>query len=160
MKTRWLMAVCMTVFFAFTGNIVVAQDHAPGRSTPGPPTLSRPALSRNELKLSQNRNHQTPIKLDDHDRQIIRDWYKPDRDKVLLGLQDSNGVTPYVDSRLRIGSVPDANLPIRRSAFIEFWHRLTSSPRSYQYVAFQGHVQAIDDNYQDMNDLIHFKLYF
>jgi hypothetical protein len=150
MKTRWLMATCMTVLFAFTANIVLAQDRAPDRRAP----------NQNDQKHPQNPRHQNPIKFDDHDRQIILDWYKPNRDKILVGLQDSSGVTPYVDSRLRIGSVPDADLPIRRSAFIEFWYRLTSSPRSYQYVAVQGHVQAIDDNYQDMNDLIHFKLYF
>jgi hypothetical protein len=155
MKTRWVMAACVTVLFAFTGNIVLAQDRAPG---PGAP--DRRAPNQNDQKHPQNPKHQNHTKLDDHDRQVIRDWYKPDRDNILVGLQDPNRVAPYVDSRLRIGSAPDADLPVRRSAFVEFWYRLTSSPRSYQYVAIQGHVEAIDDNYQDMNDLIHFKLYF
>ena len=155
MKTRWVIASCMTVLFAFAGNIVLAQDRALGPGTP-----DRRALNQNDQKRPQNPKHQNHAKLDDHDRQIIRDWYKPGRDKVLVGLQDSNGVTPYVDSRLRIGSAPDADLPVRRPAFVEFWYRLTSSPRSYQYVAIQGHVEAIDNNYQHMNDLIHLKLYF
>jgi hypothetical protein len=152
MKTRWMMAACMTVLFVFAGNIVVAQDHASGRD--------RRAPNQNDQKHPRNPKPQNHAKLDDHGRQIIRDWYKPGRDKILVGLQDSNGVTPYVDSRLRIGSAPDADLPLQRSAVVEFWYRLTSSPRNYQYVAIQGHVEAIDDNYQDMNDLIHLKLYF
>src|ERR1700719_3853075 len=150
MKTRWVMATCMTAIFAFAGNIVLAQDRAPDRRAPG----------QNDRKLSQNKKRQNHIEFDDRDRQVMRDWYNPDRDKILVGLRDPNRVTPYVDSRLRIGSAQDPDLQIRRSAPLEFWYRLSSSPRSYQYVAIQGHVEAIDGNYQDMNDLIHLKLYF
>ena len=150
MKTRWVMAICMGVLFAFAGSVVLAQDRAPGR----------PARRQNGRKLSQNQKLQNHAKFDDHDRQVMRVWYNPDRDKILVGLRDSNGVIPYVDSRLQIGPAQDPDLPIRRSAAIEFLYRLTSSPRSYQYVAIQGHVEAIDGNYQDMNDLIHLKLYF
>lgn len=145
MKTRWLMAACMAVLFGFAGNIVLGQDRAP---------------SRNDQRLSENRKYHNRIKFDDHDHQVIRDWYNPDRDEILGGMRDPNRVTPYVDSRLQIGVAHDADLPIRRSAPIRFWDRLTSSPRSYQYVAIQGHVEAIDENYQDINDLIHLKLYF
>jgi hypothetical protein len=145
MKTRWLMAACMTVLFGFAGNIVLAQDRAP---------------SRNDQRLSENRKYRNRIKFDDHDHQVIRDWYNPDRDEILVGMRDPNRVPPYVDSRLQIGVGHDADLPMRRSAPIRFWDRLTSSPRSYQYVAIQGHVEAIDENYQDINDLVHLKLYF
>lgn len=145
MKTRWLMAACMTVLFGFAGNIVLAQDRAP---------------SRNDQRLSENRKYRNRIKFDDHDHQVIRDWYNPDRYEILVGMRDPNRVSPYVDSRLQIGVAHDADLPIRRSAPIRFWDRLTSSHRSYQYVAIQGHVEAIDENYQDINDLIHLKLYF
>ena len=145
MKTRWVMAVCMTVLFGFAGNIVLAQDRAP---------------SRNDQRLSENRKYHNRIKFDDHDHQVIRNWYNPDRDEILVGMRDANRVSPYVDSRLQIGFAHDADLPIRRLAPIRFWDRLTSSPRSYQYVAIQGHVEAIDDNYQDINDLVHLKLYF
>jgi hypothetical protein len=145
MKTRWLMAACMTVLFGFAGNIVLAQDRAP---------------SRNDQRLSENRKYRNRIKFDDHDHQVIRDWYNPDRDEILVGMRDPNRVSPYVDSRLQIGVAHDADLPMRRSAPIRFWDRLTSSPRSYQYVAIQGHVEAIDENYQDINDLVHLKLYF
>ena len=145
MKTRWLTAACMTVLFGFAGNIVLAQDRAP---------------SRNDQRLSENRKYRNRIKFDDHDHQVIRDWYNPDRYEILVGMRDRNRVSPYVDSRLQIGFAHDADLPIRRSAPIRFWDRLTSSPRSYQYVAIQGHVEAIDENYQDINDLIHLKLYF
>jgi hypothetical protein len=145
MKTRWLMVACMTVLFGFAGNIVLAQDRAP---------------SRNDQRLSENRKYRNRIKFDDHDHQVIRNWYNPDRDEILVGMRDPNRVSPYVDSRLQIGFAHDADLPIRRSAPIRFWDRLTSSPRSYQYVAIQGHVEAIDENYQDINDLVHLKLYF
>ena len=145
MKTRWLMAACMTVLFGFAGNIVLAQDRAP---------------SRNDQRLSENRKYHNRIKFDDRDHQVIRDWYNPDRDEILVGMRDRNRVSPYVDSRLQIGFAHDAALPIRRSPPIRFWDRLTSSPRSYQYVAIQGHVEAIDENYQDINDLVHLKLYF
>jgi hypothetical protein len=145
MKTRWVMAACMTVLFGFAGNIVLAQDRVP---------------SRNDQRLSENRKYHNRIKFDDHDHQVIRDWYNPDRDEILVGIRDPNRVSPYVDSRLQIGFAHDAYLPIRRSAPIRFWDRLTSSPRSYQYVAIQGHVEAIDENYQDINDLVHLKLYF
>ena len=145
MKTRWLMAACMAVLFGFAGNIVLAQDRAP---------------SRNDQRLSENRKNYNHIKFDDHDHQVIRNWYNPDRDEILVGMRDANRVSPYVDSRLQIGFAHDADLPIRRSGPIRFWDRLTSSPRSYQYVALQGHVEAIDDNYQDINDLVHLKLYF
>jgi hypothetical protein len=153
MKTHWVIAACMTAILVFAGSVVLAQDRTPTRPA------GRPS-GQNDRKLSQNRKRQTHIKLDDHDRQVIRDWYKPDRDQVLLGLRDPNGVAPYADSRLHIGPAADADLPVRRSAPIEFWHRLTSSPRNYQYVAIQGHVEAMDENYQDINDLIHLKLYF
>src|SRR5579864_1382298 len=136
MKIRWVMTACMTVLFGFAGNIL-AQDRAP---------------SRNDQKLSQNRKYHNRIKFDDH--QFMHDRHNPERDKILVGLRDPNRVSPYVDSRLQIGSAHDADLPIRRSAPIRFWYRLTSSPRSYQYVAIQGHVEAIDDNYQDITDLI------
>jgi hypothetical protein len=149
MKAHWAMATCATVVFAFAGSALVAQDRTPGR-VPG----------RNDQKLSQNRKYHEHVKFDEHDRQVILDWYKPDRDKVLVGLRDPNTAAAYVDSRLEIGSAPDANLQTRRPALIEMWYRLTSSPRNYQYVAIQGHVEAIDGNYQDINDLIHFKLYF
>lgn len=145
MKAHWVMATCMTVLFAFAGSVVLAQGRAP---------------DRNDQKLSQNRKRRSHTKFDDHDRQVMRDWYDQDRDKVLVGLRDPNGATPYVDSRLQIGSARDADLRTRRPAPIEFWYRLTSSPRNYQYVAIRGHVAAIDDNYQDINDLIHLKLYF
>jgi hypothetical protein len=145
MKTRWLMAACMTVLFGFAGNIVLAQDRAP---------------SRNDQRLSENRKNSNHIKFHDHDRQVIRNWYNPDRDEILVGMRDPNRVSPYVDSRLQIGFAHDADLPIRRSAPIRFWDRLTSSLRSYQFVAIQGHVEAIDENYQDINDLVHLKLYF
>jgi hypothetical protein len=135
----------MTVLFGFAGNIVLAQDRAP---------------SRNDQRLSENRKYRNRIKFDDHDHQVIRDWYNPDRDEILVGMRDPNRVSPYVDSRLQIGVAHDADLPMRRSAPIRFWDRLTSSPRSYQYVAIQGHVEAIDENYQDINDLVHLKLYF
>jgi hypothetical protein len=145
MKTRWLMAACMTVLFGFAGNIVLAQDRAP---------------SRNDQRLSENRKNYNHIKFDDHDHQVIRNWYNPDRDEILVGMRDPNRVSSYVDSRLQIGFAHDADLPIRRSAPMRLWDRLTSSPHSYQYVAIQGHVEAIDENYQDINDLVHLKLYF
>ncbi len=145
MKTRWLMAACMAVLFGFAGNIVLAQDRAPGR---------------NDQRLSENRKNYNQIKFDDHDHQVIRNWYNPDRDEILVGMRDLNRDSPYVDSRLQIAFAHDADLPIRRSAPIRFWDRLTSSPRSYQFVAIQGHVEAIDENYQDINDLVHLKLYF
>ena len=145
MKTRWLMAACMAVLFGFAGNIVLAQDRAP---------------SRNDQRLSENRKNYNHIKFDDHDHQVIRNWYNPDRDEILVGMRDPNRLSPYVDSRLQIAFAHDADLPIRRSAPIRFWDRLTSSPRSYQFVAIQGHVEAIDENYQDINDLVHLKLYF
>ena len=145
MKTRWLMAACMAVLFGFAGNIVLAQDRAP---------------NRNDQRLSENRKNYNHIKFDDHDHQVIRNWYNPDRDEILVGMRDLNRDSPYVDSRLQIGVAHDADLPIRRSAPIRFWDRLTSSPRSYQFVAIQGHVEAIDENYQDINDLVHLKLYF
>lgn len=155
MKTHWVMATCMTALFACAGSVAPAQDRAPGRPAP-----DRSAPGPNGPKLAQNRKHQNHVKLDDHDRQVVRDWYNPDPDKILGGLRGPSRATPYVDSRLRIGSAQAADLSIRRSAPIEFWHRLTSSSRSYQYVAIQGHVEAIDGNYQDINDLIHLKLYF
>jgi hypothetical protein len=154
MKARWVMATCMTVLFACAGSVVLAQDGAQDRAP------NRPAPDRNDQKLSQNRKYHDHIKFDDHDREVIRDWYNPDRDKILVGLRDPNRVSPYVDSRLQIGSEHDADLPIQRPALIEFWYRLTSSLRNYQYVAIRGHVTAIDDDYQDINDFIHFKLYF
>jgi hypothetical protein len=145
MKTRWLMAVCIAVFFGFAGNIVLAQDRAP---------------SRNDQRLSENRKYRNRIKFDVHDHQVIRDWYNPDRDEILVGMRDLKRDSPYVDSRLQIGFAHDADLPIRRSAPIRFWDRLTSSPRSYQFVAIQRHVEAIDENYQDINDLVNLELYF
>jgi hypothetical protein len=146
MKTRWVMATCMTVLFAFAGSVVLPQNRAPDRS---------------DQKLSQNRKRQNHAKFDDFDRQVLRDWYDQRRDKVLVGLLDQNRVTPYVDSRFQRGFVQDADLRTNpRPTRIEFWHRLTFSPRSYRYVAIRGHVAAIDDNYQDVNDLIHFRLDF
>jgi len=159
MKARWVMATCMTVLFAFAGTVVLAQDRAQDRA-PNQPVPDRPVPGRNDQKLSQNRRDHDRIKFDDHDRQVIRDWYNPDRDRILVGLRDPNRVSPYVDSRLQIDTAHDADMPIRRPALIEFWYRLTSSFRNYQYVAIRGHVTAIDDDYQDINDLIHFKLYF
>jgi hypothetical protein len=146
MKTRWVMATCMTLLFAFAGSAVLSQDRAP---------------DRNDQKLSQNRKRQNHTKFDDYDLQVMRDWYNQPRGKVLAGLRDENRGTPDVDARFQIGSAQDAYLRTNpHPAPIEFWHRLTSSPRSYQYVAIQGHVAAIDDNYQDVNDLIHLKLDF
>jgi hypothetical protein len=146
MKTRWVMATCMTLLLAFAGSVVLPQDRAP---------------DRNNQKLSQNRKRQNHTKFDHFDREVMRDWYDQHWDKVLVGLRDQNRVTPEVDSRFQIGSVQDADLRTNpRPARIEFWHRLSSSPRSYQYVAIRGHVAAIDDNYQDVNDLIHLRLDF
>jgi hypothetical protein len=146
MKTRWVMATCLTLLLAFAGSLVLPQDRAP---------------DRNDQKLSQNRKRQNHSKFDDFDRQVWRDWYAQHWNKVVAGPGDQNRVTPYVDSRFQIGSVQDADLRMNpRPARIEFWHRLTYSPRSYQYVAIRGHVAAIDDNYQDVNDLIHFRLDF
>lgn len=158
MKMCWFMATCMTAILAFAGSAVLAQNR-PARA-PDRPTSDRSASGQNDQKLSRNQKHQDHIKLDDHDRPVIGDWYKPDSKSILVGLRDPNGVASYVDPRLQIGSAQNANLPIQRSSAIEFLYRWTSSPRSYQYVAIQGHVKAIDDNDQDMNDLIHFKLYF
>jgi hypothetical protein len=136
----------MTLLLVFAGSAVLPQDRAP---------------DRNDQKLSQNRKRQNHAKFDDHDRQLTRGWYDQHRDKAVAGLRDQNRVTPYVDSRLQIGPAQDADRRTNpRPAPIEFWHRLTSSPRSYQYVAIRGHVAAIDDNYQDVNDLIHLRLDF
>jgi len=77
MKTRWLTAACMTVLFGFAGNIVLAQDRAP---------------SRNDQRLSENRKYRNRIKFDDHDHQVIRDWYNPDRYEILVGMRDPDRV--------------------------------------------------------------------
>jgi hypothetical protein len=146
MKTCWVLVTSLTLLFAFAGSVVLPQDLAP---------------DRNDQKLSQNRKRQTHAKFDNFNRQVLRDWYDQHRGKVLVGPGDQNRVTPDVDSRFQIGPAQDADLRTNpRRAPIEFWHRLTSSPRNYQYVAIRGHVAAIDDNYQDVNDLIHFRLDF
>jgi hypothetical protein len=144
MKAPWVMATCITVLFAFAGSVVLAQGRAP---------------DRNDQRFSQNRERRNHTKFDDHHRQVMRDWYNPHRDKILIGLRDLNRAAPYVDSRVLIVSAHDADLRTRRVGPIEFWYRLTSS-RNYQYGAIRGHVAAIDDNYQDITDLIHLKLYF
>src|SRR4029077_7772540 len=145
MKTRWVTATCITLLFAFAGSVVLPQDRTP---------------DRNNHKLSQNRKRQKHIKLDAHESQVMLDWYDQQHDEVFVGRRDPNGTAPYVDSRLKIGSAHDADLRTQRPIPIGFWHRLTTFSRSYQYVAIRGHVAAIDDNYQDVNDLIHLKVYF
>jgi hypothetical protein len=77
MKTRWVMAACITVLFAFAGSVVLAQDRASGRS---------------DQRLSQNRERRNHATFDDHYRQVIRDWYDQDKGKVLVGLRDPNPV--------------------------------------------------------------------
>jgi hypothetical protein len=116
MKTRWVIATCLTLFFAFAGSVVLPQDRAP---------------DRNDQKFSQNRKRQNHTKFDDFDRQVLRDWYGQHRGKVLVRPGDQNRVTPDVDSRFQVGSAQDGDLRTNpRPAPIEFWHRLTSSPRS------------------------------
>src|SRR5580704_11855111 len=95
MMTRWVIATCMTLFFAFAGSVVLPQDRAP---------------DRNDQKLSQNRKGQNHTKFDDRDRQVTHDWYDQHWDKVLVGVRDQNRVTPYVVSRFQIGFVQDADL--------------------------------------------------
>jgi hypothetical protein len=150
MKTRWLMAICLTGLFALTGNAAPAQDRGQDRSG-----------GVNRARNNANLNRPSRATFNDHDRKVVLDSYNQYRDQASVGLSYQDRLSADEESRLRVGSRFDADLPKKvYSVPTGLWHRLAPAPRNYHFVATAGHVVAIDDKYQNVNDLVHLEFNF
>ena len=146
MKTPWTMASCLTLLLAFAGVAALAQDRKPIGDAP-------------EALLSQNRPERT--KLYARNRQVDRFWYDEHPNRALISLTIRDRLSTDVEPRPEAGSAFDAQLP--KDVYPEplsFWRRWTPAPRNYQFVAIRGHVWAIDDKFQDMDDAFHLEFNF
>ena len=150
MKTCWWMAISLTVLFVLTGNVAPAQNR--GRDRSGEVNLARNNATRNR------RGHST---FNDHDRKVARDWYDQYHDHASVGFRYQDRLFADEESRPQAGSPLDAGLQNKVYPVpMGFWQRLAPAPRNYHYVAIEGHVVAIDDKYQNVNDVIHLEFNF
>jgi hypothetical protein len=150
MKTRWWIAICLTAIFAVTGNVAPAQDR--GQDKTG---------GVNRARNNANLNRHSHATFNDHDPKVARDWYDLYHDRAPVGLRYQDRLSADEESRLRAGSPSDADLPKKVYPVpIGLWHRLAPAPRNYHFVATAGHVVAIDDKYQNVDDVIHLEFKF
>ena len=149
MKTRWWMAICLTVLFATTSNLAPAQNRGQDRSG-----------GVNRARSKANLNRRSHVTFNDH-RKVARAWYNLYHDQAPVGLRYQDRLSADEESRLQVGSPLDADL--RKKVYpvpLGLWHRLAPAPRNYSYVAIGGHVVAIDDKYQNIDDVIHLEFNF
>jgi hypothetical protein len=151
MTTRWWMTICLSMLFAAMGNVAPAQDRGQDGSA-----------GVNRARNSANRNRRSHATFDDDDRIVARDWYYQYHDEAPVVFRYEQKLSVDQESKLQVGSPLDADL--QQTVYpvppLGLWRRLFSAPRNYHYVAFAGHVIAIDDKYQDINDLIHLEFNF
>jgi hypothetical protein len=118
----------------------------------------------NRVRNNANRNRHSHATFNDHDRKIARNWYYQSHEVAPVGLRYQDRLSADEESRLQVGSPLDADLQQKGYPVpLGLWHRLARvarAPRNYHYVAVGGHVVAIDDMYQDINDLIHLEFNF
>jgi hypothetical protein len=115
----------------------------------------------NRARNSANRNRRSHTAFDDYDRKVARDWYHQYHDHAPVGLRYQDRLSAGEESRLQAGSPLDADL--RKKVYpvpMGLWRRLAPASRNYSYVAIGGHVVAIDDKYQYVNDVIHLEFKF
>jgi len=154
MKKRWWMAICITALLAIAGNAAPAQDHGQDR----PDKNDRVNRARNNT----SRNRHSHSTFNDQNRKVTRDWRYQNHDRAPAGLRYQDRLSADEELRLQIGSALDADLRKKVSpASMGLWDRLAPAPRNYHYyVAIGGNVVAIDDKYQNINDLIHLEFNF
>lgn len=148
MKTRWSMAIGFAVLFFLTCNVVRAQEPGPDGSG-----------GVNRVQNGATRNRHTAF--NDQDSKATHDWYNQFPDQAPVGVRYQGRFSADGVSRVQAGFPLDAGLQKKvYPAPMGFWQRLTAAPRNYHFVAFEGHVVAIDDKYQYLNDVIHLEFNF
>jgi hypothetical protein len=136
MKVRLLMIGSTLFLLTLTGSGMRAQDRGydHNRNDQG---------RRNQNQNGQYRDDQRGqdhSRIDDHDRQISRDWYNQHHNRPPAGLRDRDRLRPEYGSRLREGYVLDRNM--RRRVYpvpADYYRRLPPPPRGYRYVFIGGH---------------------
>ena len=150
MKTHWWMAMCLAVLFAVTGNVAPAQDRGQDRSG-----------GVNRARNNANRNSRIHTTFHDHDPKVAPDWSNQYRNQAPVGLRYQDRLSADEESRFQVGFPLEADLlKIVYPVPMGLWQRLAPAPRNYGYVAIGGHVIAIDDKYQNINDFIHLEFNF
>src|SRR5579864_8330185 len=146
MNTRWWTAICVTALFAITSNAALAQDR-------GQDSTQYRNGRVNRAQNTDNRNRHNHATFNDHDRKVARDWYYQYHDQAPVGLRYQDRLSADEESRLRVGSPLDADLGKKVYPVpMGLWHRLAPAPRNYHFVAIAGHVVAIDDKNQNIDD--------
>lgn len=99
---------------------------------------------------------QEHTQFDDHDRQVIHDWYNQHQSHPPRGLRQQDRVTPEQESRLAPGQPFTRDL--RRQAHYappDLRHRLPPPPPHHTYVTVGGHVALVDAVHHVVRDVIH-----
>ena len=134
MKTRIWIIACMITLFAISGSWVLA--HKRGQNTQNPPEHT---------------------KFDNHDQQILRDWYREHSNKAPLGLREMDMLNPERESQLRQGEILPRVLQGREHPIPRVLSRqLHPPPPNSRYVSIGGHLVQIDKKHR-VQDIIHFE---
>lgn len=139
MKLRWLMAACATVLFASLGGIAVkAQERA-----------------QEQHQHQWDRNNP---KFDDHEHQVVDDWYKGHREHPVVGFRAEDRLPGNLESSLVAGFVLDADWRKRcHPVPADLMGELPPPPPGYRYYVVGGHIVLVDGGWR-VADVINISL--
>jgi Ni/Co efflux regulator RcnB len=97
-------------------------------------------------------NHQ---QFNDHDRQVIQDWYNQHQKNAPQGFRSRDRLSADQESHLRSGQSYDRNLQRNaHSVPSDLSRRLPKPQRHQKYVAIGGHVVLVDTVSNIIRDVI------
>jgi Ni/Co efflux regulator RcnB len=98
-------------------------------------------------------------KFDDHDRDVVRDWYNQHRNRLPPGFRDRDRLPPQWESRLQPGAMLDRNMRRRiRPVPADLLRELTPPPRDYRYAVLDGHIILLAGAAWHVSDVLHFHM--
>jgi Ni/Co efflux regulator RcnB len=92
----------------------------------------------------------------DHDRQVVNDYYTQHRAHAPAGLRSQDQLTPEQERRLQAGQPLDRQLQGQSHTVPRaLLRQLPPAPRNYKYMLIGGHVVLVDRRNNVVRDLIH-----
>lgn len=144
MKTRLLLAACVTVLFASFGICgATAQTEANHAQAP----------MGHEHKW--NMDHP---QFDEHERAVTRDWYRDHREHLPPGFRDRDMLTADMDKQLQPNFMLTTDF--RKRAFPvpgDLYKQLPVPPPGYHYKVIGGRLCLVDPDWR-VHDVIRFQL--
>jgi Ni/Co efflux regulator RcnB len=93
--------------------------------------------------------HQSPNRINDHDRQVANTWYGRHRSHPPRGFRDRDRLPQAYEARLQPGYEFDSYM--RRRAYLaprDLTRDFAPAPRGYRYMVIGGHIVLVDAGYR------------